>query len=449
MRISLLTCAALVASHIAMAAPATAGDQAGSVAAASVAVDGVDLTANLEDQMDEYAKQSGLGNLSDSGELQVLRGSSTVLVSTSDPKWVAYRAEAYKDALLNADAEFIKSEGEQVTAETTREFYLAAHQEPPPFDKGQAPGQTAELIRKLFAVGNAQLDAELQKLDVDPKQYAVAPEPQQHVQLRNAISQQTIRRAIAGLVGVTPVQTFEGNDGQGHYRIGVIAVVSSKMREFAQQVLRAHGEFEPDIARAQDLKKLFGGDRAGLLRDFGVRRMFDKNGLPVIVSFAQWIPGGAKGDDPSVADAYRQVAFSQVESQADAQISDFLAGSAEFNEQSILGQSMMKVVERLPDDYIKQDAAMRDLTSGLMQQLQTRSHINLTGIETVRRWTLNHPVTGQPVVGIIRMWSAARENQVRKLRDGRADAGAGQAADAPHEGAAVKTGNDYMRAADF
>jgi hypothetical protein len=450
MRALLLIPAAMLAGAAGAAQPAAAPDQVARVAAASApAIDSVDLASDVEEQMQAYIDKSGLGDRADRGDLQVLHHSASVTVSTSDPRWVAFRAMAYKEALLDAAEDFVKAEGETVDNEITHEFYNAAHQEPPPFDKGQEPGQAAELIRKLLAVGNAQLDGELQKLGVDPKSYEAAPEPQKHLQLRNALTQETMRRAFADIVGLTPVQTFEGNDGKGDYQIGVVAVVSPKLRDFAQEVLRAHGEFEPDPAKAQDLKTLFGGDKAKLLCDFGVRRMFDRNGLPVIVSFAQWAPEGSSGDDPSVLDSYREVAFSQAESQADAQIADFLAGSAQFDSKSEVGQSLEKMAERLPDDYIKQDAATHDLVDGMFKSMQARSHISLTGIETVRRWTMAHPVTGRPVVGIIRMWSAAREKQVRALRDGRGgDAGA-SAADAPREDATVRTGNDYMKATDF
>ena len=94
------------------------------------------------------------------------------------------------------------------------------------------------------------------------------------------------------------------------------------MQDFAEQVIKARGEFTPDPARAQDLTERY-KDPSQLLQDFGVRRMFDKQGLPVIVSFAQW-GSGYRGKDPDFAARYEEAAETQAEALADGQIADFL-----------------------------------------------------------------------------------------------------------------------------
>jgi hypothetical protein len=423
-----------------------ATDQAAAVAKAAATATDPDPSQLVQDQMDVYVRQSGFQVREQAGELKIVQGIGNVDVPTTNPDWISQRSIAYDEALLNGIAEYVKQQGERITNDTVRSFYQAAHQEPPPYDKNQTPGQSAELLRKILALGNAQVDSELQKLGVDPKQYAASPESQRYTQLSNTLIKKNIRQAFGDIVGLTPVKTFEGTDGKGNYSIGVVAVVSPAMREFAQQVLRAHGEFAPAPARAQDLDKVL-GDQTALISQFGVRRMFDGNGLPVIVSFAQWAPAG-NSDDPSVNGAYRQAAFSQAEERADGQISDFLAGSAEYSDESDTGHKMEKIAERLPDNYTQQDAVTKDVINGMMNEMRTRSNIHITGVATFRKWSIKHPVSGQPVVGVVRVWSAAGEKAMRTIRDGRSSAL--PAGTPPTKGTAgVTSGPDLMKPDDF
>ncbi len=437
--------ASLLATAALGASPA---DEAASVAQAAAEAPAIDNAQSVEEQMEVFVSRSGFGARQQKEGWAVVSATAQVQVSTSDANWVAERSLAYDEAILKATSDYVKSVGVKIDNKTTQDFYQAAGKDPPPYDKGQEPGQAAELMRKVLALGDARIDAELKKLGVDPKQYAEAQPPQQHVQLRNALLHKTVEEAFASVVGLTPVQTFEGTDGKGNEVIGVVAVNSPRMQEFAQSVSAMHGEFEPDPSRAEDLGKAL-GDGMSLLHQFGVRRMFDDNGLPVIVSFYQWQPQMSDAD-PSVNGLYLEAAFDQAEAAADRQIADFLNGSAEFDSESEIGHEMQKIAERLPDDYIRQDAPQRTVFNQLTKKMRLRSNIQVTGLRTFKKWSMKHPANGQVVVGVVRMWSAASEKTLRALRDGRPVTGASPAQVVrPNSPAGVIMGTELMKPGDF
>jgi hypothetical protein len=257
-----------------------------------------------------------------------------------------------------------------------------------------------------------------------------------------------MRQVTGELAGLVPVQTFEGNDGKGKYMIGVVAVVSQGMKDLAREILTAHGQIQPDPARAHDLTQLY-ADPAQLIRDFGVRRIFDGAGLPVVVSFAQW-GSGYVGSDSMAAEQFRQVAIEQAEAKADAQIAQFVGGSTTFTSNSDTGREIEKAAERLPDDYTKDDPITAKITDGILRTISSRASVQVTGITTLYTWSRKHPDTGQPIVGVIRMWSAAGEKAVRELRDEhQSPATPSAVADTPHGAPSVQQGRDLMKASDF
>jgi hypothetical protein len=220
------------------------------------------------------------------------------------------------------------------------------------------------------------------------------------------------------------------------------------LQEFAREVRTAHGEFQPDPTRAQDLTQLYAAP-AQLVHDFGVRRMFDGDGLPVLVSFAQWGSDYA-GSDPAVAQEYRRIAIRQAAAKADGQIAQFVAGSAGFNSSSETGRDLEKQAERLPDGYVQDDAATKSVTSALLETIRSHANVQVTGIQTLHTWSRKHPETGKQIVGVIRMWSAAGEKATRAMRDQRGPVATPAAVnEPPHGPPSVQQGRDLMNASDF
>lgn len=449
-RRALLAGASLTATWPAWGQAAATADVPVQVAAAP------DITASsgsIEEQMQAYIDESGFTARERAGEIAILRGSGIVEAMSTDPKWVAFRSLAYERALLEAQADYVLQQNAQITAETVSTLFKAADREPPPYKPADNdPTKVAELVRKLVALGSGKLDKELRDLGINPSEYERAADPQRYVQMRSALMSKSMERAFGDLVGLTPVQTFEARLGSGDtakgapYKIGVFAVVSPKMKDFAQRVLKERGQFPPEPAKAAKLSDLY-ADKARLVHDFGVRWRYDENGLPVIVSFSQWM-SDYRGQDPITAERYRETAHKQAELRADAQIADFLKGSVNVERTADVGQTFDEGANRMPDGYVEQQAEVRKLLSAYQSNIRRRSQVSVTGLTTLSRWSGKHPDNGQEILGVVRIWSAAAEQQTRALRDGRPPA-VPAVAGRPTGPGPVQTGRKLMDANDF
>ncbi len=396
--------------------------------------------------MQAFIDEAGFSGREQRGEIAVLSGIATVQALSNQPQWVAQRSLAYEQALLNAQAEYVGRQSVRITSETVSELFKAAGQEPPPYQPTDSdPSRLAELVRKLMALGTGKLDAALTDLKIDPSAYERASPPQRYIQMRTALTVKNTTRAFGELVGLVPVQTFEKSIGDGAYRIGVVAVVSPRMKDFAKRVLTDHGEFPPDLKSAGDVRALW-TDKSKLVHDFGVRWVYDRAGMPVIVSFAQWATDYA-GQDPITAQRYRDVAVKQAEALADAQIANFLKGSINSVSVTEIGQKITAAADRAPDGYVAQQAEIRELMDGRQDTIRRQAQVALTGLSTAARWSEKHPDTGQPIVGVVRTWSAAAEQATRSLRDGRPPI---TATGSPPPGSGPgRTGRKLMDATDF
>ena len=424
-------------------APIQAASADAAIAQASINVAPVDVGARIENQMQDFIDQSGFAPRQARGELWVVQGTAPVSVQANDPDWAKFRMVAYTQALLNAQAQFAKEQGLRIGARAVSEPNKAPSDNVPAFVPAPAldtsdanngsPASNAK--RSAKAGANAKTDARTEAVQ----------EPQRTDLINSKIEANTKRSALADVIGLIPVQTFEGHDGSGHFEIGVVAVISPKMRDFAVQVLKARGEFVPDPSRAQDLSKLT-ADKSDLLRQFGVRLLYDERGLPAIVSFAQWA-SHYRGPDPVLAAMYRDAARDQAEALADGQIADFLNASTIYLDNSAAGQDVAQTAS------VRPGSASAPITADIIDELQKKisrdANVRITGIRTLTTWTGIHPVSGQPIIVMVRMWSAASEQAVRAFQAPRPAAQPAATAAPPTGPAGVTQGNSLMKASDF
>ncbi len=424
---------------------AQSSDQVRDVANSSVSQAPVDPAALIDDQMQQFIDEQHFGERERRGELFILRGKAPVQVPVTNPDWVRYRTITYNNALIEAQADFVAEQNTRNMTRTVLDFYKSADEQPPPFEDRKMPGKAADLLRKLVGVAGGKLDKELKDMGVDPREYESAPEAQKTALLTNHLKTTSMQHSLGDTLGLCSVKTFEGHDGTGNYTIGVVAIASSMMRDFVQQILTARGEFPADPARAQDLSRLY-ADKTGLINDFGVRRLFDENGLPVIVSFGQWA-SSYRGTDAGIAATYREAARRQAELIADGQISDFLKGSLTYDRSGTVGQEVDRIASSLPDSSSIDDTK-RALDEMKRTMIRT-STINITGLRTLTSWSGQHPATQTPIIGVIRIWSAAGESQMRAMMSTKPKGASAVATHTPPGMPGVTESRQLMDAKDF
>ena len=281
---------------------------------------------------------------------------------------------------------------------------------------------------------------------MDPQKYQSLPEAQKSDLLRNQLKMTVVRRAFSSIAGMLIVKTFEGYDDAQHYEMGIVAIASTKLTEFSRRVISSRGQFPPEPARAGDLTRFY-KDPSQLIHDFGVRQCFDEQGLPVILSFAQW--GSAyRGADAALAANYRNAARAQAESLADGQIADFLKGSAQSTSSNAAGQDISSVASMLPDSGMIQDS--HQIIDEMKRVIKRQANVQVSGIRTLYSWTGKHPASPAPIQGVIRIWSAASEQHMRSIMNvGKPQRSEALPSPAKNSSAGINSSRQLMDVSDF
>ncbi len=403
-----------------------------------------DVSAQIEQQMQDWLASSSFA-ARNGKDLIVVMKTAPVQLPSSNPDWIKARTIAVADAYVRAQSDYIAAQTQTIGTETVRQFTKGPDVPPEYREVPRSAGAAAGIIRKILGVANGRLDQELRDLGIDPQTYATAPEAQQTELLRNRLKQTVTRRAFGAVAGMAPVMTFEGSNGAGDYEVGVLAVASNQMADFARQVLSARGQFAPDAAKAADVARFY-ANPAELVHQFGVRRCFDQQGLPVILSFSQW-GSSYRGNDPAMAANYRDAARSQAIAQADGQIADFLKGSASFEASDTTGQEIARVASVLPDSTSEQ--ITKEVSDTVREAFKRIASVQISGVRSLYTWTGRHPASATPILGVIRMWSAASEQTMRALSGAAAPRPSGQAPAGTTPPAGVTQSKQLMDASDF
>ncbi len=424
----------------AQAVPSLAND-----VAKAAFVETPDVNADIEEQIQRWLDSSGFA-ARDGKDLSVSWKIAPVQLPASNPDWVKARTVAVADAYLQAQAEFITSQMQTNITNTVREFTKGPDVPPAYKQDPHTVGQAADVIRKVLATANGQLDGQLREMGIDPQKYESLPEAQKTDLLRIQFKQSVTRKAFGSVAGMTPVMTFEGNDGAKNYQVGVVAVASSLMVDFARQVQTARGLFAPEPTKASDTTRFYKNPEQ-LLHQFGVRRCFDEQGLPIIVSFAQW-GSSYRGTDPAMVANFRDAARLAALSFADGQIADFLKGSASVESTTTTGQEIASVASALPDSTTVEDTkAIRD---SVKQSIKRVAAVQISGVRTLHSWTGRHPGSATPILGVIRIWSAASEQNMRAMMNaGKPQPAAAPVADGPRAPSGVTQSQQLMDTSDF
>ena len=380
-----------------------------------------DVKGSIQERIDAYLKRTGLD--APESSVSVLQGIGNVIVPSDHPQWVQHRTLAFEEAIIKAQQSYIGKQQVKISADAISILYKAADREPPPYNEGDLgdPGKVAEIARKALAVTGGTMDKALEQLGVDPRGLEKAPPAQKHIQFSRALAISGFEKSFGSLTGMIPKFSVEAHDGQGNYQIGVVALVSNPLRNLAQSVLRLRGNFTPDVARAQDFRTVV-SDKAALVDLFGVRWMRDLEGLPVLVSFAQWGVERTGTKNVAMLAEYEDVALRQAEIRAGQQIAEFLSASGELESNAEFKKKLEETAERMADGYIAQKDPISSLEAPLRETMKRRARLNnLTGLETLAKWKRSHPDVPQHVIyGAVRFWSAAGEAGIRAQLDGRA-----------------------------
>lgn len=420
----------------------------------------MDPGTELMEQVDEWLNGPGAGlqQKFEDGRVFIGQGHAMVKASPESRDWADHRLMAYKEALMQAQAEFIEWEGIQVRADTISRFFDARddRSQMPDFapEELQNTNKLAELLDKAIAVTSGKLDAELREMGVDPEEFRAAPSEKRALIFENSINEKVSVNARASLTGLVPVKTFEANDADGNHGIAVIVVASDKMRQFVYDMKNSRGEMmaKPERASAVSLRELFGNDKASLIKEFGIRKMYDEKGYPVLVSFGQ-AGTGYNGSDLSRKMDARKGAFLYAKGDAYANFAYLLnsTGTAALNTQRSSRKTTEGVATLDQGSVVQSEETRMELVKTINNEIAARGNIsNLPGTRQLLRWTAAHPQTGHEINGVIYVWHPVSEQNARDMRNFTPERKQQSQARKTHNGSANSSqSRDLMSADDF
>lgn len=383
----------------------------------------LDPGMQIEEMIAAYRRGEGQGFVtkSSAGKLYFGIGQANVMLRPESRDWGNARVMAYKEALLNAKADYLTHLGTRVVASSATRLFDDASQMPQ-FTPQELTSRNRleEVLNKAVAVAGGVLDEQLVELGIDPDEFRSAPSEKRAVLFERSVSNAVTQRARHELTGVIPVKSFEANDADGNHVVAVAIVASPKMRAFIDDVIASKGDIaaNPDKASAAPLDQLF-ADKNALINEFGIRRMYDDQGYPVLVSFGQ-SGNPYRGQDFQQLYDNRKVSFATAQADAFGNFATLFKSTGTFDQSSsrVMQNRRVGIVRAEGRDITESEESSRDFIQALEQEMEASGRVNdLAGTRELMRWTAKHPTYGHEINGVIYVWHPVSEQNARAMRD--------------------------------
>lgn len=377
---------------------------------------GDDAKLVVERMIEEWLEGPG-GAFKQKGDLNLVQGTSLVVLKTDDERWGKARALAFQNAFVQAMGKYVSSVRQITSVSQVRDYFEEDIPESElVYREGEAPDSYVErIIRKSAALAEHALDQKLSDSGMSEDEIRRLTTPvQKRTALSESIKRKMLTTAFGSAAGLIPIKTFEAVDDEGNSAIGVVAVYSENMRRIADRI--AKGKVvrpDPDRARSPIGRQIASFGKDELPGEFGVRVMWDEQGYPAIVSFGQW------GWSPSRLSKRkrglrRKFAMKQAENDARANLTVFLNASTRFTEENNIGADMEEAFN-LPRGGVPEEVEDSVIADKLVETARVKAKVALTGYTPERSWSARHPLLEeQEIVGMVAYWSPAREDAIRK-----------------------------------
>lgn len=364
---------------------------------------------------------SGLQARAENGSLVLLRsGVVTVDQSVSSPHFGKSRDFAYAKALSNLQAKFILKKDSELQVQITTEEYSA---EPSGDDlkfedEDNSENAYVRIGDKVFKLAEAKLDNALRQEGVSEEEVQSAPREKKIDLFRESIKRKSSRKAFGKASGLIPVKTIEAVDCDGRAGVSVIAVYSEKNEEFVNAVLNGDS-MKPDKNRAakQTLQIQVDSeiDNGSIVSEWGIRKLYDTAGYPILVSYGQWgyVPrqGMVKANERR-----RRGALNQADAGAVEQLTLFLNSQATFLDETSREQfvnSYIKVTET-DNGVVKTEGEVTEYLEKSSETFSANGNVKLTGLSDPIHWDLPYPHqrAQSNIVGSVLYWSPRNEDAI-------------------------------------
>ncbi|MBO7685972.1 MAG: hypothetical protein J6V72_06305 [Kiritimatiellae bacterium] len=427
MKIQFLVAAALTASiplfaqEAAPAAPAApaaaeAASQPTAIAPETVAEVNKAVTTHVKTtaksivgkDIDEYCKEMGItiGAVTPTDAIY-LKGVERVTERAASPNFTRSRTMAYEKAYQKAVASYVM---DKFGSEAVRQFntYFADNSSNRLSPTTDSKTTLERIEEKTAQLTEAKLDEGLRAMGVTP----TGSVAEKRKLAEDSLIKSSIRNAVGSSAGLLPVQTFEGWNEGGQYAVGVVIRGGAETETIAE-CLRY--KMRPSLVRpdaGRPVSEVLPTDDE-LVSQFGVRLFFDKDGVPALLSFAQW--GSAyTGTDEDAAEDALDHALVQAEALANEQLTVFINSTITVKESSDKGESKSTTVT-FDANGVPTEQKVVDYIDKAMKSSAIQGQDTLIGRSTVLKKVLVHPSSGQKLAVCVRMWSFGQYDAMKRI----------------------------------
>jgi len=374
----------------------------------------------------EQFETNGLGKKflarANQGDLYYTTASAPVMVKPENREWGNFRVMAYKEALLKAQAKYVESLGVTITSESIQKLF-DDKTKMPSFSQQElrSSSKIVEILNKLEAYAGGVLDEKLEELNIDPSEYNAAPPEKRALLFQRSVEERTVSKARQSLAGVIPVKTFEAYDDKGNHVVAVAIIASSRFRQFVDDVIKSKGDIaaNPERVSSKTVMEQLRSNKPALLDEFGIRRIYDEQGYPVLISFGQ-SSNPYRGSDYQVRADNRDLSYASAKSQAYANFAYLFKSTASSTEEN--GQKASRTTTGTAraeqDEVTNTEESALNFIRTVDREIKARGSVkNLSGTKELLRWTVKHPVHGHEINGVVYIWHPLAELNARSLKN--------------------------------
>ncbi|MGN0866655.1 MAG: DUF6844 domain-containing protein [Oligosphaeraceae bacterium] len=391
----------------------------------------------MDDCFEEYARERGFvyGMPTPQG-VTYQKEVASVKAGADSPNFVKARTMAFERAFQDGVARMVMDFAGKEVVTACREYFRDGSDDI--YDETTSLDDAARRITdKAAMLTEKELDAALVELGVSPEELTRKSVTERRNIFTDRLVKKAVKKAVGDSSGIVPVCSFECVDQAGGYSVGVVFRFDQKSREIARCLAK---KVRPPARTPGAPVDTLLPPRESLVNQFGVRVVIDEEGMPAILSFAQY--GVDDSADARRLERNQDAALRQAESLADQQITLFVNSSIQVENVSETGEEDIEDVLHF-DNGEKYLQNVVQYVDRLRNTSTRQGSDSLAGRRTLVSRILTHP-SGHKVAMVVRMWSFRSLDEVKNtLQTPRNPPRAPARKTGVQEGPAVRKGHTY------
>ncbi len=353
----------------------------------------------MDDFFKEFSKKHSINyNIVKNGKV-FFNGRAVVELPATDPNFSKALNIAFDKASLAMQAEFVRNTFGSQSSEIAQKLFKDESSNAREFEKLPAEGRFAQIVDKVVKLTGAKLDSALEELGIEPQN--LTEERKKDLAL-NSIVQQISETAFGTMQGLVPVQTGMTELGDGYYEVGVIAVMSPKTKQIANDMRQKRASLI--TGKGRQLNDVLPESDEDYISEHGIRLVYNENGAPVIISYGQWSYDAGK--NPAATSRNKNIAIKQATSRADAAVSAFINTSLQMKMNTKVGEILKTTITETTrgSDVALEEKDSNDIIDIISEDITTRSSTTLRGLGTLNTWSAKD-ANGVAYAGAVRYYS--------------------------------------------